>query len=128
MSRSLNDLSSRFRPLAVEFLARCAESGIPVMIIDTLRTWEEQKDNIARGVSWTMNSKHLPQDPEGKSEAIDVAPFEVYQLHGPDKLMWNAEDPVWQKIGVIGESLGLVWGGRWRVRDMGHFEIDTQET
>lgn len=91
------------------------------MIVDTLRTPEEQAQNIARGVSWTTNSKHLPQ-PSGGAEAIDLAPYEVYQLAGPDKLQWSANDPVWLKMGLIGESLGLVWGGRWKVRDLGHFE------
>ena len=37
MSRALDDLDARFRPLAVELLARCAEAGVPVLIVDTLR-------------------------------------------------------------------------------------------
>ena len=116
MSRRLDDLSDRFRPLAVELLARLVEAQIPVLIVDTLRTPEEQAQNIARGVSWTKNSKHLTGD------AIDVVPYSQYQLHGDDKLQWDARDPVWQRIGSIGESLGLRWGGRWTVKDMGHFE------
>lgn len=115
-SRKLDDLSPRFRPLACELLARCVEAGIHVMIIDTLRTPQEQEENIVKGVSWTRNSKHLTGD------AIDICPFEVWQVHGADKLLWDADDPVWQEIGRIGERLGLVWGGRWRQKDMGHFE------
>ena len=116
MSRRLNDLSPRFRPLAFELIARCAEAGIAVMIVDTLRTGAEQERNVALGVSWTRNSKHLTGD------AIDVCPYETYLLHGGDKLQWNASDPVWRKVGEIGESIGLLWGGRWKVRDLGHFE------
>ena len=63
MSRSLDTLSPRFRPLAVELLARCVEAGICVMIVDTLRTPEEHAANLAKGVSWTTHSKHcLTQD------------------------------------------------------------------
>jgi peptidoglycan L-alanyl-D-glutamate endopeptidase CwlK len=116
MSRRLDDLDPRFRPLAIELVARCVEAGIPVMIIDTLRTPEEHQANLAKGVSWTKHSKHLD------GLAIDICPYDVYQLHGPDKLQWNAGDPVWQKVGAIGESLGLRWGGRWKQKDMGHFE------
>lgn len=122
MSKALNDLDFKMKNLAMEFIARCAESGIPLMIIDTLRTKEEQAENIAKGVSWTQNSLHLPQPGSGLSLAIDVCPYESFSLYGPDKLMWNAEDPVWGRIGAIGERLGLGWGGRWERRDMGHFE------
>jgi len=120
MNRSLNSLSSRFRPLACELIARCVEAGIPVLIVNTLRTTAEQEQNIAKGVSWTRNSKHLTGD------AIDLAPYEVYQLHGPDKVNWNGSDPVWQRMGAIGEAIGLKWGGRFgppASPDYGHFEI-----
>jgi len=119
MSRALNDLSARFRPLAVELLARCVEAGIPVVIVDTLRTPAEHAVNLAKGVSWTTHSKHLDGD------AIDVVPYSVYDAHGADKLLWEAGDPIWQKIGAIGEALGLRWGGRWKQADMGHFEYVT---
>ena len=119
MSRKLNDLSPRMRPLAVELLARLTEAGIMVMIVDTLRTPAEQQANVAKGVSWTLNSKHLT------GEAIDVAPYETYALHGGDKLKWDDTDPVWQRIGQIGEAVGLKWGVvRKGMRiDLGHFEM-----
>lgn len=117
MSRALNDLAAEFRPLAFELLARLSEAGIPCMVIDTLRTAAEQAENIAKGVSWTKNSKHLV------GRAIDIAPYSVFQLHGPDKLQWDAGDPVWIKIGEIGESIGLTWGGHWQQKDLGHFEM-----
>lgn len=116
MSRALNDLSPRFKPLAIELLARLTESGIAVMVIDTLRTPEEHAANLAKGVSWTKRSKHLDGD------AIDICPYAIYDVSGPDKLQWDAGHPVWTKVGAIGESLGLRWGGRWKVKDMGHFE------
>jgi hypothetical protein len=124
MSRLLNELDYRLKNVAFELLARCAEAGIPVMVITTSRTIEEQTDAVARGVSWTMNSKHLPQPPDGKSLAIDICPYEQFQLHGPDKLQWSADDPAWQQIGKIGEALGLKWGvikDGTRL-DLGHFE------
>lgn len=117
MSKKLDDLSPAFKPKAIELLARLAEAGIPVMVIDTLRTPEEHAANLANGTSWTTHSKHLDGD------AIDICPYETFLLSGPDKLMWDAANPVWQKIGPIGEALGLRWGGRWKQKDMGHFEL-----
>lgn len=117
MSRRLDDLSPHFKPLAMALLARCVEAGIAVQIVDTLRTPAEHAANLAAGVSWTTHSKHLD------GLAIDLCPYAVYDISGPDKLQWNAADPIWARIGAIGEAVGLVWGGRWQQRDMGHFEL-----
>lgn len=116
MSRRLNDLSPRFRPLAVELLARFVEAGIPVLIVDTLRTPEEHAANLAKGVSWTKHSKHLDGD------AIDVVPFETFQRSGPDKLNWDTSIPEFERMAQIGRALGLRCGYDWKQKDAGHFE------
>lgn len=51
-------------------------------VTDGVRSIEEQRKNVARGVSKTMDSKHLPQpdkDPKenGKAKAIDIVPYPV---------------------------------------------------
>ena len=119
MSRRLDDLDARFKPLAIELIARCAEALIPVMIVDTLRTKQEQEANVARGVSWTMNSKHL------LGLAIDICPYDVYLSNGPDKLQWDEKSPLFQSIGKIGQALGLKWGIVLNGKhvDLGHFEL-----
>jgi hypothetical protein len=122
MSRALDDLDPRFRPLAIELLARCVEAQIMVMIVDTLRTKDEQAAYVAKGVSWTMNSKHL------LGLAMDICPYDVYLANGPDKLQWDERHPLWPKIGAIGRRLGLKWGivKNGTHMDLGHFEyIDT---
>jgi len=117
MSRRLDDLSPRFRPLAVELLARTVEAGIPVIIVDTLRTAEEHAENLRRGVSRAKHSKHLDGD------AIDLVPYAQYDLHGVDKLQWDAGDPVWGRLAAIGRGLGLRCGFDWvTFKDLGHFE------
>jgi peptidoglycan LD-endopeptidase CwlK len=117
VSKALDDLSPRFKPIAIEFLARTVEAGIPVVIVDTLRTPAEHQANLAKGVSWTPHSKHLDGD------AIDICPYSQYDAHGADKLLWTASDPIWQRLGALGEALGLRWGGRWtKTPDLGHFE------
>lgn len=116
MSRALDDLSPTFKPKAMELLARLMEARIPVLIVDTKRTPEEQAANIRNGVSWTTNSRHLTGD------AIDICPYDQFNLHGRSKLEWDGDDPIWIRIGQIGERCGLRWGGRWKVRDLGHFE------
>ena len=116
VSRSLNDLHPAFRPLAVEFLARLAEFGPMVKIVDTLRTQAEHETNLANGTSWTTRSLHLD------GLAMDVAPYATYVLHGSQKLEWDADDPAWARIGKVAEALGLDWGGHWTTPDWGHVE------
>lgn len=134
MSRRLNDLSSDFLPLATMLLARLVERGVPVLIVDTLRTEAEHQENLRRGTSKTALSRHLPRrlrtpippshpDAE-KSDAIDVAPYEQFLLHGADKLQWDPADPVWGIIQEEVEKLGLISGRRWRdPHDPGHAEL-----
>lgn len=116
MSKKLDDLSPKFKDKVILFLARLVEANIPILIVETFRTIEQHKKNLAAGRSWIKRSKHCD------GLAIDVCPYDVYKLRGGDKLQWDGRDPVWQKIGELGEKCGLKWGGRWKVRDMCHFE------
>lgn len=127
MSRKLDDLSDRMKPLVFEFLARCLEAQLPVLIVDTIRTEDEHRTNLGRGASWIQVSNHMDgakfRNTVPGSDAVDVAPYSVFKLQGPDKLQWDASDASWAKIGAIGEAVGLIWGGRWRRHpDYGHFE------
>lgn len=108
MGNSLTELASYVEPLATQFLADSAAADVPCVIVDTGRTPAEQQVKLSEGVSWTTHSKHEPQPPEWKSEAFDACP----QVLLATKL-WSPGSPLWLKIGLIGESLGLEWGGRW---------------
>ena len=136
MSRSLDVLSSKFKPKVFELLARLTERGEPVLIVQTDRTPAEQDENIAAGTSKTSHSKHIPRRLRGvtvdpfspadldKCDAVDICPYDIYQFHGPDKLQWNGADPAWKVIGEEAEKLDLRWGGRWHTpHDPGHVEL-----
>lgn len=107
----MEDLADCFRPLASEVLRRCAERGVPLRVIETLRTVERHAANLRNGTSWTKVSKHLT------GLAIDVCPEEYLAIKG-----WNPDGKLWQVVGMVGRELGLRWGGDWKQRDMGHLE------
>ena len=107
-SKSLDDLDSRFRPLVDQLLSNLSDAGVKVVVIDTLRTPVEQAQNIANGVSWTQNSKHLPQPPDGKSLAIDLCPTEYLTMKN-----WNPTGPLWWQIAQAGVALGMRSGMDW---------------
>jgi hypothetical protein len=111
MGKSLDALDSHFESLAESLLSECLAAGIPVAIVCTDRDLADERMELAEGRSWLSNpehSMHLPQSPEGKSKAIDVAPIAYL-----DMPLWNPTGPLWDEIGKIGNSLGLIWGGDW---------------
>lgn len=132
-SRRLQDLHPALRPLAAQFLMEC-DNQLPentrVFTTCTYRSPEEQEELYAIGrtkpgrkVTWTLNSKHNHrEDGQPAALAIDVA------ILRNGKLVWKTsgeEGKLWRKIGAIGESFGLTWGGRWKnTPDFSHFEIE----
>lgn len=120
MSRRIDDLDPRFRATALELLGRLMERKCYVVVVDTLRTAEEQAEYVKKKVSMVARSKH--QD----GLAMDVVPVSQYlaQPGGPMmKVTWSSTAPEWQVIGEEAEKLGLRWGGRWKVpHDPGHVE------
>jgi D-alanyl-D-alanine carboxypeptidase len=138
--RSLDSLSSSFRPYAFEWIARVTARGVAVVVVQTSRTLAEQEANLLAGTSGTRMSLHLPRrlrpntlinagvllraEDADKADAMDLAPYEQFNLHGPDKVNWDAFDPAWGIIGEEAERVGLRWGGRWRTPfDPGHGEL-----
>lgn len=125
-SRSLDDLAEPVKTAALDFLYATKEAGLEVLIYCTSRPLAEQQTlyAIGRTVPGKIvtgarpgESLHNP-DAWGKSWAFDCVPM----LHG--KAMFNDLDLV-QKMGLIGESVGLEWAGRWRgrLRERLHFQI-----
>lgn len=138
MDRALDSLSSAFKPLVIEVLARLVERGVMIMIVQTSRTLAEHQANLAAGTSATTHSKHLPRKLRGivggtaddeKADAIDLCPYSTYALVGADKLQWATDTSpeaktAWTAIRDIGEMLGLRSGARWRQpHDPGHLEF-----
>lgn len=116
-SRDTRDLTDRFRAAFAYFTMYLIEAGVPFLIAQTKRSLEESARNIANGTSWVsdpMASKHVDAflrgwDVQG-SDAADVVPYDTYLLHGPDKLQWDASDPIWLKVRDAAHRAGLGWG------------------
>lgn len=116
-SRKIEDLHPKFQPLARRFLDECQNAGHRLIITCGYRSIAEQDDLYAQGR--TRPGKRVTCARGGQSWhnyglAIDV----VFIRDG--KADW---DGPWEEIGRIGESLGLIWGGRFkRLVDRPHFE------
>lgn len=121
---------------------------IAYKVIETLRTPAVQKAYYAQGreslyttnalrkeaglyvideatnkriITWTLKSKHI----DGK--AIDIVPVQDGRI--PWNILTKEIAALYLRIGEIGESVGLEWGGRWKPldkfgigKDAPHFE------
>lgn len=89
-------------------LARAYELGYMVTLGEGFRTPEQQQIYVARGLSLTLNSRHLER------QAIDLYFFK------DEKLTWEV-----QELGKYWESLDPKnrWGGNFKsLPDVPHFE------
>jgi hypothetical protein len=114
MIADLEALHPYFRDKVEELIRICQKDGITLAIVETYRTPSKQAEYYAMGKKYTST-------PGGKSRhqyglAVDVVPIV------DSVAVWN-NHRLWKKIGIVGERLGLRWGGRWKVLyDPGHFE------
>ena len=69
---SERNLKGVFPPLVLVVREVASNCSVHFRVVYGLRTPAEQKKNVAKGVSQTMNSMHLPQK-DGYGHAIDFA-------------------------------------------------------
>lgn len=118
-SRKIDDLHPHVAKLCKEFVAKCDEAGIDVLITSTYRDHESQAALYAQGR--TTAGKKVTNAKPGQSwhnwrVAFDFVPV----VHG--KAQWN-DLKTFEKCGLIAESLGLEWAGRWKsFKEMAHIQ------
>jgi peptidoglycan L-alanyl-D-glutamate endopeptidase CwlK len=102
---------------------RAAEiTECPFQVGETTRTMAQQEKNVARGVSQTLRSRHLPST-DGLSRAVDL-------LAMPDgkKVTWSW--PPYFKVAAAMKKAAkelkvpIEWGGDWKsFKDGPHFQL-----
>ena len=130
-SRKIEDLVPAMQEKARAFAGAMAEAGVPFIFTCTRRTQAEQDELFARGrtkpgpkVTWTRNSRHI----DGEAFDICVCKDGVPQWDGKVDVDLDGV-PDYFEAGQIGESCGLVWGGRFKradgtpTPDFPHFEL-----
>lgn len=135
--------------LIQQFKRACNVADITVIITCVGRTYEQQEALYAQGrhelsyvnglrqavgwlpitekenrkVTWTMKSKHI-LDKNNKCDAFDFGVIKDGKMIWSVKADVNANSvPDYEECGMIGEVLGLTWGGRWKSPDYPHFQL-----
>jgi peptidoglycan L-alanyl-D-glutamate endopeptidase CwlK len=109
-SKSLRELRG-VHPRLVDVVGRAIQiTPQDFGVHDGLRTPQEQREYLARGVSDTMNSKHLPQA-SGFGHAVDLVPY----VNGKLRWEWPLIYPIAHSMrqAAIELDVRLVWGGVW---------------
>ena len=143
-SRSIEDLDPDFQPIIIKFEAHLAREGLGhFKRCCTFRSQAEQNALWAQGrkslidvndirkatglppitkkqnvkVTWNSVSVHTCR------EAVDYFILKDGKYHDDLKADIDKDDiPDWEEFGAIAEQCGLVWGGNWKARDLGHVE------
>jgi len=109
------------RPFARALVQNAAAAGITIKIISGLRTYVEQNQLYAQGRTVVPPDNRVTNARGGFSNhnfgiAFDVGVFE--------KGVYLGDSPKYAAVGVLGQELGLDWGGKWKTfKDMPHFQL-----
>lgn len=123
--QALTGLNPAFADLVRRVLAEMARIGRPMVAYDGLRTTAQQQALYAKGrttggkiVTYADGVRKRSRHQDGV--AVDCA-FLLRQptLKRAWTLTWGGS---WDDYGALAESAGLVWGGRWAMRDYPHIE------
>jgi hypothetical protein len=114
MITDVDALHPYFRDKVQQLIAICKTKGIELAFVETYRTHAKQAEYKGMGRKYTRSGAGKSKHQYGF--AVDLVPIVN------DTACWH-DKVLWRKIGLVGEHLGLRWGGRWRYPyDPGHFE------
>jgi len=117
-----NERLKRVHPDLAKIIRRAAEITIvPFTILQSDRTLAQQKENVRKGVSQTMKSRHLISS-DGFVRAIDIAPLDGKNA----SFAW----PLYHKLAPIMKQAAkdikvpVEWGGDWvKFKDGPHWQL-----
>ena len=114
----LMGLDPALRPVALRHRDAALSQGLPFVFISGLRSRSQQTAEVAARYNpdGSLKPGFTPAAKPGTSK---------HEVGGAYDLARQAPS-VEQKVGALGESLGLTWGGRYTpTPDPNHFEVST---
>jgi peptidoglycan L-alanyl-D-glutamate endopeptidase CwlK len=119
-SRKLEDLLPPVRERVERMIAACDAEGIDLLVTSTYRDNASQEALYAQGR--TAPGRIVTNARAGQSYHNYRCAVDVVAIRN-GKAIWDAKDPVWQRIGALGKDAGLEWAGDWkRFKEFPHFQ------
>lgn len=115
--KNIATLNPAIQDLARQLVIESGLQGIDARVISGTRTYEEQAE---------LRRKYEAGGPKaarpGFSNHNFGLAFDIGVFHGSEYI---EEGPSYTRVGKIGQSLGLIWGGSWggKDEDPPHFEL-----
>lgn len=114
------DLAAKVRQVEVML-------GEPLKAVQGLRSWSEQqaiwlkgRDESGKVIDASQVVSNAPPGHSWHQFALAVDCVPVSLVGKPD---WEPDNPLWDKYGSCAETVGLVWGGRWKKPDRPHVQM-----
>ena len=118
-AQRIKTLHPKFRPVVIKFIQDAEKAGMKLRVTAAYRTCQEQNELYAQGRTKPGNivtNARCNESMHNFGLAIDVVEIK------DGKALWV--NPNWTKIGQLGKSLGMVWGGDFApISDKPHFEM-----
>lgn len=122
MARDISKLHPELQELVTKLQNECFKKGLKIGIGECVRTVEEQDALYAQGRITSGNKVTNARGSTYSSMHQWGIAFDFYRNDG--KGAYNDSDGFFTKVGKIGQSLGLEWGGSWKTPvDKPHFQL-----
>jgi peptidoglycan L-alanyl-D-glutamate endopeptidase CwlK len=106
-------------PYARALVQRAAAVGITIKIISGTRTYAEQDELYAQGR--TKPGNKVTNARGGYSNHNFGIAFDIGVFEGTS---YKGDSPKYRAVGMLGEELGLEWGGNWKsFQDQPHYQL-----
>jgi peptidoglycan L-alanyl-D-glutamate endopeptidase CwlK len=120
-AKNIATLEPEVRLVATMLIEKAVAQGINVKVIGGHRTYAEQDALYAQGR--TKPGKLVTNAKGGYSNHNFGLAFDI-GIFSKDGKTYHGEHPDYKRCGMIGESIGLEWGGRWKFVDEPHFQYN----
>ena len=137
-TNEVSKLSQEMQKVVKRFLNQLQKEGIQIHILETYRHPKVQEALYIQGRQRLSLVNQVRKEagllPIGikenkiitfaqgeKSAHVRGLAIDIIPIVDGRRCYGNAI--LWEKIGKIGEQCGLTWGGRWRQKDLPHFEL-----
>ena len=123
MGRDITKLHPSAQEKARQLVSLCASNGLKISIGECVRTVAEQDKLYAQGRTTSGNKVTNAKGSSYSSMHQWGIAFDFYRNDGKGSY-YNDSDGFFTKVGKLGQSIGLEWGGSWKsLKDKPHFQL-----